>query len=147
MTPYSPATMFDAFNARDLEGWLSLFHEDGALVDHLTLGAEPYRGREALAHWFTGWEKIWEQIELSDATVLEREGNVYVLRWMARARGRGSRLMVEQPFFGAMLVRDGLVVEMDAESSEADARESARRLREQDAASVQGGRPAGGKDR
>jgi ketosteroid isomerase-like protein len=120
---YLPAftRCFEAFNRRDLDGWLEMFCDDGELLDGLTLNPEPYRGRDELTRWFRAWDKAWSEIEISELSVVHEAGDSIVIRWKVAARGRTSGAAITQWFYAACAMREGRIQRLEAYTTEADA--------------------------
>jgi ketosteroid isomerase-like protein len=119
------ARSYAAFARRDLAQWLDAFHPDAELLDELSLNPSVYRGHQEMARWFRGWDKVWERIWLSPPEPLREAGDLVVVRWTVRARGKGSGVDVEQDFYGNATFRDAKVACFECYSTESDALEAA----------------------
>lgn len=116
---------FAAFGRRDLAQWLEAFHPDADFLDELSLNPNVYRGHEEMTRWFRGWDKIWEEIRLSTPDVVLEAGELVVVRWTVRARGKVSGIDLTQDFYGSATFRDGKVARFECYRTESDALEAA----------------------
>jgi ketosteroid isomerase-like protein len=116
----------DAFNRRDLEGFLALMDPDTEFTPYevAVQGGSPYRGREGMRTW---WEESLEVlpdlvVELYEARDL---GDSVLVRGRLHGHGAGSGASIERPLWGIVEWRDGKQVRYRAFGSEAEALEAA----------------------
>lgn len=103
---------FDAWNARDFEGWLADVHPDGEYRPGIVVGRPEgervvYRGREELRAFFDEWHSTWQTHVELDA--IEQVGEVVLILATMRMTGSQSGASAEQEIgFVAMLEDDKL---------------------------------------
>jgi ketosteroid isomerase-like protein len=116
---------FDAFNRRDLDGLLAMLAPDVRVHSLMTEAErEDYHGHEGVREWhaavfeiFPDWRPLAREIrELGDGAV------IVVFDVTATAAGSGAR--IEQSYWQAARVRDGLIEFFGFYRSEEDAREA-----------------------
>lgn len=117
--------MSDAFDRRDEWAFIDHFAPDAELIDRLSLNPNIYRGHDAIAAWFRGWDKVWEDIHGSFVEVVHESDEIVLWRSSARARGKASGAEVSQDFWHLATFRDGKVVRIEHHRSEAEGLEAA----------------------
>jgi ketosteroid isomerase-like protein len=116
----------EAFNQRDLEGFLAAMHPDTEFTPYevAVQGGTAYRGREGMAKW---WEESLEvlpdlRVQLDDVRNL---GDKVFLRGSLRGHGAGSGAAIERPLWGLLEFRTDCKFRYWAFASEAEALEAA----------------------
>jgi ketosteroid isomerase-like protein len=116
----------DAFNRRDLEGFLALNDPDVQFTpyERAIEGLGPYRGHDDVRRW---WEESLAvlpdlRVELDEVRDL---GDMTLVRGCLRGHGSGSGAPFERTYWGLFRWREKKVVWWHAFGSEADALEAA----------------------
>jgi ketosteroid isomerase-like protein len=116
----------DAFNRRDLEGFLALMDPETEFTPYevAVQGGSPYCGREGMRTW---WE---ESLEVLPDLVVELDevrdlGDTVLVRGRLHGHGAGSGAPIERPLWGIVEWRDGKQIRYRAFVSEAEALEAA----------------------
>ncbi len=85
--------LFDAFNARDVEGALSLLHPDvvfepvsGAVLND----GEPYHGREGMRRYFADVRAHWRELTVNPVHLREAGDAVVALGHVSGASAAGA---------------------------------------------------------
>jgi ketosteroid isomerase-like protein len=85
--------LFDAFNARDVDGALSLLHPDvvfepvsGAVLND----GEPYRGREGMRRYFADVRAHWRELTVNPVHLREAGNAVVALGHVSGASAAGA---------------------------------------------------------
>ena len=86
-------SLFDAFNARDLDGVLALLHPD--IVFETVSGAvlhdgEPYRGIEGMRRYFADVQANWRELTVSPVHLREAGNAVVALGHASGSSGAGA---------------------------------------------------------
>jgi ketosteroid isomerase-like protein len=95
----------EAFNRRDLERWLDVFHPDAVFEPQGVEG--DYSGRDGLGRFFAGLAESFEMFELHFPDVQDLGDRVLGLGTI-RLIGRGSGIEQEGPIAFVASYRDGL---------------------------------------
>jgi ketosteroid isomerase-like protein len=117
----------DAFNRRDLEGYLAL-NDPGVEFtpyERAVEGLGPYRGHEGVRSWWDETLKILPdlRVELDEVRDL---GDLTLVRGRLWGHGAGSGASFERTYWGVFHWHDKKVVWWHAFQSEAQALEAAR---------------------
>jgi ketosteroid isomerase-like protein len=87
----------DAFNRRDLPGWLAMIDDDFDLESRFSrVGDTFYRGRQAVETWWTDLEDAWEHLDVEVQVVREVAPDQTLALIVLDGRGRGSGLAVRE---------------------------------------------------
>ena len=101
--------VIDAYNARDLDRLMALFHEE--IVWHTTPGflwPGPYRGSDAVRGLFEHWWQGWDTGRV-DVRELNEDGDAAMLSADVHGRSAGSGEDVHVLLNWVLSVRDGRV--------------------------------------
>jgi ketosteroid isomerase-like protein len=116
----------DAFNQRDLSGFLAVMHPDTEFTPYevAVQGGTPYRGREGMRKW---WEESLEvlpdlRVDLDEVRDL---GDRVFVGGHLRGHGAGSGAAIERPLWGLLEFHDGKQFRYWAFGSESEALEAA----------------------
>jgi len=122
-------TSYDAFNRRDLEQLLRLYHDecewhmsnyDGWPEDRV------YRGHEGMAQFFNTWLEPWEYFLISLEEASDLPDDRIFLVAQGHGRGRLSQAPVEIPPLAQIIeFRDGALLRVDNYSDVETARRAA----------------------
>jgi ketosteroid isomerase-like protein len=90
---------FDAWNARDVEGWLADVHPDGEYQPGIVVGRPEgervvYRGHEELRGFFDEWHSTWQTQIVLDT--IEQVGELVLILGTMRMTGSQSGASAEQ---------------------------------------------------
>jgi ketosteroid isomerase-like protein len=110
-----------AFNARDLDGWLALMHEDVEIESRFSRMHEQFRGQAEMRLWWDDLADAWEFLDVEPEVVCEIEPGETLALIHLHGRGRGSGLEVREPAAHRVTWRDGLWLRLryqDRESAE-----------------------------
>jgi ketosteroid isomerase-like protein len=115
----------DAWNRGDLDDWLAGFAPEAELH---TTGRFPdervYRGRAGVERYWAEIHEAAEEITLSISD-LRASGDRVFEAMTGRARGKRSKVPVEEPIWLVTTLRDGLAVRVETHVDRADALEAA----------------------
>jgi ketosteroid isomerase-like protein len=103
------AAVIDAYNARDMDALIALFHPD--VEWHTTPGflwPGPYRGRDGLRGLFEHWWQGWDSGHADPEELVPGDGQA-MLSAGIHGRSAGSGLDVHVHLNWVMHVRDGLI--------------------------------------
>ena len=118
----------DAFNRRDIDGFLALTSNDAELMPYevAVQGGEPYRGHDGVRQWIE--ESLAVFPDLYNQTIDARAVGERGVFTHGRLRGQGadSGAGFERDVFDASEWRDGKLIWWQAFDSEAEALEAAR---------------------
>jgi ketosteroid isomerase-like protein len=106
----SARAVIHAYNARDLDALMALFHDD--VVWHTTPGflwPGPYRGRDALRGLFEHWWQGWDTGRADVRELLSVDGDTALLSADVHGRSAGSGEDVHVLLNWVLSVRDGRV--------------------------------------
>ena len=100
-----------AFNSGDMERVLALLHHDFETTVGPDLSPEPdaYRGHDGVRRYFDSFRDAMEQIRF-DPAGFRSQGASVVVALRLSARGRSSRIAVEQHLGQVWTVHDGKVL-------------------------------------
>jgi ketosteroid isomerase-like protein len=113
--------LIDAWNRQDLEAALEAMHPE-CEVRGIEV-RETLRGHGGLAAGFRDWFDAFEEFTIEPEDFIS-DGDRVLVPMRQRARGKGSRLEIEQRFYQLFTLHDGLVFRFEEYSEEADAREA-----------------------
>jgi ketosteroid isomerase-like protein len=116
---------FDAFNRKDLEGLLELLHPE-VHVHSLMTEAEcvDYFGHQGVREWHAAVFEIFPDWQPKLREVRDHGDSAATAVFVATATAAGSGVRIEQSYWEATHVRDGLVDFFGFYRSEGDAREA-----------------------
>ena len=87
----------DAFNRRDLPGWLALIDDDFDLESRFsTVGDTFYRGRAAVENWWADLQDAWEHLDVEVQEVRQVTPDQTLALIVLDGKGRGSGLEVRE---------------------------------------------------
>ncbi|MDX6583033.1 MAG: SnoaL-like domain [Solirubrobacterales bacterium] len=118
-----------AWNRGDRAGFLAAFHPDGrwssAIKRQVEGGEGLYQGREDIGRFWDEWHAVWDELDIVISEVISpREGWVVAFGAL-HGTGIGSGVGSERSFGWVFQVEDGLIRDVRAYLSHADAREAA----------------------
>jgi ketosteroid isomerase-like protein len=99
----------DAFNARDIDGFLAYFDPDVEFHSSFSGVGTVYRGHEGLRRWHQDLEDAWGGEIRSEHLVYFYVGEHTLTVAVLRGRGRHSEAEVETPDVLVARWRDGLI--------------------------------------
>jgi ketosteroid isomerase-like protein len=116
----------DAFNRRDIDAVLAMFHPDVEFISRLreAEGGGAYHGHDGIRSWWQDLLGIAPDFEVENEEVRDL-GEVTVTRQRNRGHGAASGAPMEQMIWHAMEWRDGKAIWWRACPSEAAAIEAA----------------------
>jgi ketosteroid isomerase-like protein len=116
----------EAFNERDIEGFLELLHPEVEWVPIMArLEGAVYRGREQLRSWISELDRDWAEFRTEPREFRDR-GDVVVAFGTWHARGRASGLILDsQPAAWVAHIRDGKVARQETFTDRDQALEAA----------------------
>jgi uncharacterized protein (TIGR02246 family) len=102
---------FERWNARDFDGLLELFEEDGVwdITPMAVPGMGSYRGHRAIRGWFEQWLEIFPD-SVVDVEGVEVRGDWGLVTALQRVSGSSSGAPVPFHYYGIGLWRDGRIV-------------------------------------
>ena len=116
----------DAFNRRDLPGWLALIDDDFDLESRFSsVGNTFYRGREAVENWWADLQDAWEHLDVEIDDVRQVAPDQTLALIVLDGRGRGSGLEVREEHGHRVDWRDGKWLRLRYVDREAAERELA----------------------
>lgn len=111
--------LFDAFNRRDLDGVLSMLHDEvvfepvsGAVMND----GEPYRGHEGMGRYFEHVQTHWRELQVQPVQI-RVAGHAVVALGHVSGEGAGGPLQAA-PATWFFKLRDGLVAQIQIFSDE-----------------------------
>ena len=121
---------YDAWGARDLNAFVSVFSEDVQLRPFLGrgLGSTTYRGHEGLRRWYEEANEEWDEL-LIEPLEFQEQGDHLMIVLRAIARGRGSQVPVEAEIVHLAEYRDGKFTRLDGFGDREQALEALRRVK------------------
>jgi ketosteroid isomerase-like protein len=118
--------MIAANNEGDFERALGHLADDIVFEAPAGIRGGTFRGREAVAEWFTDWWRIFDWNVHTDIREIAEVGDDGVLMVAAvRGRGRGSDVDAKEIFPFLFRLREGKVTRMDGYLSRAEALQAA----------------------
>jgi len=103
----------DAFNRRDLEGWLAVVHENVEIESRFSQVHSRYRGHPAIRRWWNDLGEAWEYIEVRAEEVHQVGDDETLALIRLEAKGRGSGLEVSEATAHRVTWLDGLWIRLD----------------------------------
>ena len=98
----------EAFNRRDLEGWLALMDEDVDIESLFTLLADNFfRGHAMVQQWWADLGQAWEYLEVEVNEVSQVGPDRTLALIHLNGKGRESGLEVREPHAHQVDWRDG----------------------------------------
>ena len=98
----------DAFNRRDLPGWLALIDDDFNLESRFSsVGNTFYRGRAAVEKWWADLQDAWEHLDVEVQEVREVTPDQTLALVVLDGKWRGSGLEVREEHAHLVDWRDG----------------------------------------
>jgi ketosteroid isomerase-like protein len=116
----------EAFNRRDVEGFLALSDPDVEFISRLMEleGGEPYRGHDGIRSWWENVLGVWSDLS-SEIEEVRDLGDVTIARLRLRGHGMGSDAPIEQTTWFIIEWRNNKAIRWHTLASEADALEAA----------------------
>ena len=104
---------FEDFNLDGAEALLPHLHEDFVAITPPELASEPdtYRGHEGVRRYFESFSEAMDEIRI-DPTELHGAGDMVIVEFVLRARGKSTGLEAEQPAVMNVRVADGSILEI-----------------------------------
>ena len=111
------------WSAGDVDGFLELGTSDFEFVPAIAASVEggSIKGANECRRFFADLNETWETFRISVEDFREIRGRVMTIGRLT-AKGRGSELELDQPFFSALWFRGDLVVRMQSFLDESAAR-------------------------
>jgi ketosteroid isomerase-like protein len=118
--------LWEADRRRDWEAVYAAYAEDADWEDHSGLWGDwgVARGPDGIRQAWRRWHEAFENVEFEFGDVADG-GDAVVVTYRLRARGRGSRVEVNQPLTLVWTLAAGKVVRIRAYLSRADALQAA----------------------
>lgn len=117
--------LFDAFNARELEGTLALLHPDvvfepvsGAVLND----GEPYRGHAGMRRYYADVQAHWQELTVNPVHLREAGNAVVALGHVSGSSAAGT--LRDAPTTWVFKFQDDLVIHIQVFSDERLAREA-----------------------
>jgi ketosteroid isomerase-like protein len=112
---------FDAFNRRDLDGYLALMDDDVEVVSFFAAMEGDYHGHAGMRRW---WQNLFDvfpdfNVEVVEVRDLGGDSMLATLRW--RGHGAGSGTPIDLPIWIGVRMRDGKCVWWQAFGDEDEA--------------------------
>jgi ketosteroid isomerase-like protein len=114
--------VIDAWNRRDLETALELMHPQ--CQSRSLEATETAYGREGVAASFRDWFEAFEDFQIQPEDFIV-SGDRILVPMRGRARGKGSRVQVDERFYQLYTVRDGMIIRLAEYSDEDQALQAA----------------------
>jgi ketosteroid isomerase-like protein len=119
---------YEAWNRRELQSVLDLFHPDVVWEENLQIfpGVDRiYRGHEGFLKWDRdAFSEVWESIAVEPLEFIDTGDHVVVLTRLF-GKGRGSGVNVDLATYNVLTFRDGKVARRRLYTDRADALEAA----------------------
>jgi ketosteroid isomerase-like protein len=96
----------EAFNARDLEGWIAYCDPGIEFTSSFASVEAPAYGHDAMRRWRRGLDDAWDQINIEPDAYFDL-GDRTLAFYNLRGRGRHSGLAVAMPIAQVSSWRDG----------------------------------------
>ena len=98
----------DAFNRRDLPGWLALIDDDFDLESRFSSVSDKfYRGRAEVENWWADLQDAWEHLDVEVQEVRQVTPDQTLALIVLDGKGRGSGLEVREEHGHRVDWRDG----------------------------------------
>ena len=110
--------LIDAWNRRDLRAALERMHPQCEVRPIEATGT--LHGHDGVAAAFRDWFEAFEEFTIEAKDVITH-GDRVLVTMLQRARGKGSRLEIEQRFYQLFTLREGKVFRFEEYAEEADA--------------------------
>ena len=115
----------NAFNARDLEGWLAIVDEDVEIESRFSTVHSRYRGHAAIRRWWDDLGEAWESLEVEPHEVHQVAEDQTLALIQLNAKGRGSGMIVREAAAHRVTWRNDLWIRLEYEDREVAEREIA----------------------
>lgn len=116
----------DAFNRRDLQGWLALIDDAFDLESRFSsVGQTSYQGRAAVENWWADLQDAWEHLDVEVQEVRQVGPDQTLALVVLDGKGRGSGLEVREEHAHRVDWRDGKWLRLRYVDREAAERELA----------------------
>jgi uncharacterized protein len=105
--------VYAAFNSGDMERVLALIHPDFETAVGPELSAEPdtYRGHDGIRRYFNSFREAMDEIQFQHEG-FRKSGASVVVAVRLRAKGRSTRILVEQQLGQVWTVSDGKAIQV-----------------------------------
>jgi ketosteroid isomerase-like protein len=115
----------DAFNRRDLDGFIALCDPDVEFVSYLARveGGEPYRGHDGVRDWWERLLAVFPDVRAEIEDVRDLGGRTFA-RWRTHGRGVESDAPMDQTMWQVAEYRHGKAIEWHFFASEEEALEA-----------------------
>jgi ketosteroid isomerase-like protein len=115
---------YERVNRRDLDGFLTLVHEDVVWTEQMLPDRKVFHGHRGVRQWFDEVTQVvkWGTLEFVS---LEESGDDVVSEVLVRTQGIGSGVDVTATIFHVIRLRDGKIAEITALPDRDDARRAA----------------------
>jgi ketosteroid isomerase-like protein len=115
---------YERVSRRDLDGFLTVVHEDVVWVEQMLPETKVFHGHEGVREWFDQVTQVvtWGTLEFVS---LEESGDDAVSEVLVRTTGIGSGVDVTATIFHVIRFRDGKIAEITALPDREDARRAA----------------------
>ena len=99
----------DAFNARDLDGFLSQCDPDIELQSRFSVvgGTAHHHGHEGVRRWHQDLTDAWEYLQVELERLIEIDDETVLSLAFLHGRGRGSGVEIREPIAHLQSYRDG----------------------------------------
>ena len=120
---------FKAFNEDGVEGLIPFIHPEFEATTPPNLASEPdtYRGHDGVRRWFDSFYEVMDDIRWEADEFIE-VGEIVVVPFTLRARGKSTGLDFGQPAVQVWQFRDGLAIRLELFPERGEALERARSL-------------------
>jgi ketosteroid isomerase-like protein len=115
----------EAFNARDLDGWLAMVDEDVEIESRFSRMHNYFRGHAAVKGWWDDLADAWEFLDVELEVVRQIGPDQTLALVHLHGRGRGSGLEVREAAAHRVTWRDGRWIRLRYEDREDAEREVA----------------------
>ena len=117
---------YGRWSAGDLDGMLELVTPDFEFVPAIAAGVEggSVKGPDEYRRFFNEMQETWETFRI-DVDEFREVGDRVIGIGRLTAKGRGSELELDQPFYSVVWFRDGKVARMQSFLDESAARAAA----------------------
>jgi ketosteroid isomerase-like protein len=114
---------YDAFNRRDLDGFLSLMSDEVESGSRLVGVEGKFHGHDGVRRWWSALLDNFPDMEI-EVTDVQDHGDVILGEYRIRAHGAGSQIPVENQQWQVVRVRGGKASSWQTFVSEAEALEA-----------------------
>jgi ketosteroid isomerase-like protein len=112
----------EAFNARDVEAFIAYVDPSSEYYPVLATldGVTVYHGHDGVRSWFADFQDVWGEIRVEPEAYFDL-GELTILSYVLRARGRQSDVEVTMQFTQVAKWRDNLMVYVKVYTSREEA--------------------------